>query len=43
MLQRLDESKYLKYEKYRGVNLTEERIEVEKKYSRKAYYAIRIL
>jgi Mn-dependent DtxR family transcriptional regulator len=30
MLQRLDESKYLKYEKYRGVNLTEEGIEVAK-------------
>lgn len=28
MLQRLDESKYLKYEKYRGINLTEEGIEV---------------
>jgi Mn-dependent DtxR family transcriptional regulator len=28
MLQRLDESNYLKYEKYRGVNLTEEGIEV---------------
>jgi len=27
MLQRLDESKYLKYEKYRGINLTEEGIE----------------
>jgi len=26
MLQRLDESKYLKYEKYRGLNLTEEGI-----------------
>jgi Mn-dependent DtxR family transcriptional regulator len=30
MLQRLDESKYLKYEKYRGINLTEEGIEVAK-------------
>jgi len=28
MLHRLDESKYLKYEKYRGINLTEEGIEV---------------
>ena len=28
MLQRLDESKYLEYEKYRGINLTEEGIEV---------------
>ena len=28
MLQRLDESKYLKYEKYRGINLTEEGIEI---------------
>ena len=28
MLQRLDESKYLVYEKYRGINLTEEGIEV---------------
>ena len=28
MLQLLDESKYLKYEKYRGINLTEEGIEV---------------
>ena len=28
MIQRLDESKYLKYEKYRGINLTEEGIEV---------------
>lgn len=28
MLQRLDESKYLKYEKYRRINLTEEGIEV---------------
>lgn len=28
MLQRLDESKYLKYEKYRGINLTEIGIEV---------------
>ncbi len=28
MLQRLDESKYLKYEKYRGLNLTEEGIKV---------------
>lgn len=28
MLQRLDESKYLKYEKYRGINLTEVGIEV---------------
>ena len=28
MLQRLDESKYLKYEKYRGINLTEEGIEL---------------
>jgi Mn-dependent DtxR family transcriptional regulator len=28
MLQRLDESKHLKYEKYRGINLTEEGIEV---------------
>jgi Mn-dependent DtxR family transcriptional regulator len=28
MLQRLDESKCLKYEKYRGINLTEEGIEV---------------
>ena len=28
MLQRLDESKYLKYEKYRGINLTEEGIKV---------------
>jgi Mn-dependent DtxR family transcriptional regulator len=28
MLCRLDESKYLKYEKYRGINLTEEGIEV---------------
>jgi len=28
MLQRLDESKFLKYEKYRGINLTEEGIEV---------------
>ena len=27
MLQRLDKSKYLKYEKYRGINLTEEGIE----------------
>ena len=31
MLQRLDESKYLKYEKYRGINLTEEGIEVAEK------------
>jgi Mn-dependent DtxR family transcriptional regulator len=28
MLQRLDESKYLKYEKYRGINLTQEGIDV---------------
>lgn len=28
MLQRLDESKYLKYEKYRGINLTQEGINV---------------
>jgi Mn-dependent DtxR family transcriptional regulator len=28
MLQRLDESKFLKYEKYRGINLTEEGIKV---------------
>ena len=28
MLQRLDESKYVKYEKYRGINLTHEGIEV---------------
>jgi Mn-dependent DtxR family transcriptional regulator len=28
MLQRLDESKYLKYEKYRGINLTEEGVKV---------------
>ena len=28
MLHRLDESKHLKYEKYRGINLTEEGIEV---------------
>ena len=28
MLQRLDESKYLEYEKYRGINLTKEGIEV---------------
>ena len=28
MLQRLDETKYLKYEKYRGINLTQEGIEV---------------
>jgi Mn-dependent DtxR family transcriptional regulator len=28
MLQRLDENKYLEYEKYRGINLTEEGIEV---------------
>lgn len=28
MLQRLDESKYVKYEKYRGINLTQEGIEV---------------
>ena len=28
MLQRLDQSRYLKYEKYRGINLTEEGIEV---------------
>ena len=28
MLQRLDETKYLKYEKYRGINLAEEGIEV---------------
>jgi Mn-dependent DtxR family transcriptional regulator len=28
MLQRLDESKYLEYEKYRAINLTEEGIEV---------------
>ena len=28
MLQRLDESKCLKYEKYRGINLTEEGIEI---------------
>ena len=28
MLRRLDESKYLKYEKYRGINLTDEGIEV---------------
>ena len=28
MLQRLDESKYLKYKKYRGINLTEIEIEV---------------
>ncbi len=28
MLQRLDESRYLKYEKYRGINLTEVGIEV---------------
>ncbi|NAL78722.1 winged helix-turn-helix transcriptional regulator [Nitrososphaera sp. AFS] len=30
MLQRLDENKFLKYEKYRGVNLTEKGIEVAK-------------
>lgn len=30
MLQRLDESKCLKYEKYRGINLTKEGIEVVK-------------
>ena len=28
MLQRLDDSKYVKYEKYRGINLTQEGIEV---------------
>jgi Mn-dependent DtxR family transcriptional regulator len=28
MLQRLDQSRYLKYEKYRGINLTEEGIDV---------------
>ncbi|MGC2685966.1 MAG: winged helix-turn-helix transcriptional regulator, partial [Candidatus Nitrosopolaris sp.] len=28
MLQRLEESKYLKYEKYRGINLTQEGINV---------------
>ena len=28
MLYRLDETKYLKYKKYRGINLTEEGIEV---------------
>ena len=28
MLQRLDQSRYLKYEKYRGINLTEEGTEV---------------
>jgi Mn-dependent DtxR family transcriptional regulator len=28
MLQRLDQSRYLKYEKYRGINLTEDGIEV---------------
>jgi Mn-dependent DtxR family transcriptional regulator len=30
MLHRLDESNYLKYEKYRGISLTEEGIEVAK-------------
>jgi Mn-dependent DtxR family transcriptional regulator len=30
MLQRLDESKYLRYEKYRGINLTNEGISVAK-------------
>ena len=28
MLQRLDDSKYVKYEKYRGINITQEGIEV---------------
>ena len=30
MLHRLDESKYLKYEKYRGINLTQEGVELAK-------------
>jgi len=37
MLQRLDESKYLKYEKYRGINLTEVGIEVAENIHKKAF------
>ena len=37
MLQRLDESKYLRYEKYRGINLTNEGIAVAENIREKHY------
>jgi len=37
MLQPLDESKYLKYEKYRGINLTEVGIEVAENIHKKTF------
>jgi Mn-dependent DtxR family transcriptional regulator len=37
MLQRLDESKYLRYEKYRGINLTNEGISVAENIREKHY------